>query len=278
MIHRASDDTFGIAREIVCRISPRYKTFGMATAYVRLRMLWGALDFQEAQSSTPQYATTQMTSGGTSAAAGSGVGVRRLSIMLDRTLIETGMDPAYIHLDWLNTTSGAPDDTWTTSDYTTLETAFLSLWGTLASHCMSGCKPLQFIWHRVGTGVSKPNPAERTLAISYTTALGGGSVIPQTACSVTFRTGVRRSWGRTYLPLGSAALTTAGRVTNTAVDAITGAFNTMVAAQAANDFHLVVVSKPLASSLNVESVEVDNVPDVIRRRRYKRQTYRKILP
>jgi hypothetical protein len=73
-------------------------------------------------------------------------------------------------------------------------------------------------------------------------------------------------------------MTTAGRVSTTAVDALTNALNTMVTTMASSDFQLVVVSKPLASALAVEHVEVDNVPDVIRRRRFKAQTYRKILP
>lgn len=250
----------------------------MATAYVRLRLLWGAFDMTAAQGQTPMYTPSQIVTGGTSAAAGSGVGVRRLSVYLDRTAVEVGMDPAFIHFDILNTTSGSPDDTWITSDYTTCESAFQIAWNTFASYVTNGVKPTQYIWHRIGTGVSKPNPAERTITVALTTAVGGGTVMPQQASSITFRTGARRNWGRTYLPLGSAGLTSAGRLGNTAVDAITTTMNGMVTTLATGDFHLVVVSKPLSSSLNVEQVEVDNVPDVIRRRRFKRSTYKKLLP
>jgi hypothetical protein len=62
------------------------------------------------------------------------------------------------------------------------------------------------------------------------------------------------------------------------VDSIATATHTLVTTAAAADFHLVVVSKPLTSSLNVESIEVDDVLDVIRRRRPKKSSYRKILP
>jgi hypothetical protein len=98
------------------------------------------------------------------------------------------------------------------------------------------------------------------------------------ACSITFRTAVRKSWGRTYLPISIDAIGINGRPKNVAVDAIATATNTLVTTAATNDFHLVVVSQPLASSLNVERIEVDNVADVIRRRRWKATTYRKLLP
>jgi hypothetical protein len=50
-----------------------------------------------------------------------------------------------------------------------------------------------------------------------------------------------------------------------------------VKAAATADFYLVVYSSHLNSALAVEAVEVDDVPDIIRRRRFKVQTYRKII-
>jgi hypothetical protein len=248
------------------------------TAYSRLRMGWGAFDLTVMQGQTPMYATTQYVTGGTSAAAGSGVGVRRASLVLDRQLIEAGADPCLMHFDFLNMTAGNPDDTWIAADYVNCETAINTWWSAVAAYPHSNIKFTTVLWHRVGTGVSKPNPAERIMTVGApVTSSGGAGAIPQAACSITFRTGVRKSWGRTYLPLGPNAVT-AGRPTAVAVDAIANATNTLVTSLASQDFYLVVVSKPLASSLNVENVEVDNVPDVIRRRRWKKQTYRKILP
>lgn len=250
----------------------------MATAYVRLRLVWGPFDLSVAQGQTPNYGSTQIVTGGPTAAVGSGIGVRRASLYLDRTVADAGADPAFMHFDFLNTTGGVPDDTWTNGDFTQMETALNAFWNSAGAYAAGGHKLTQIIWHRVGTGVSKPNPAERILTVAAP-ALGGGGALaaPQHACSITFRTGVRRSWGRTYLPIGNTPMS-AGRLSNTATDAIAGATNTLFLAAASNDFHPVVVSGPLASSLNIESVEVDNVTDVIRRRRWKRQTYRKILP
>jgi hypothetical protein len=250
----------------------------MATAYVRLRMLWGALDMTAAQGQTPAYSSSQIVSGGSSAKVASGVGVRRASLVIDRTTEDPGADNAFMHFDFLNTTSGSPDDTWVTSDYTVLETAMSTWWGACGAYIQTNNKLIEYRWHRTGTGVSKPNPAERVTTITPSGGLGSPGSIPQVACSITFRTAVRKSWGRTYLPISIDAIGTNGRPKNVAVDAIATATNTLVTTAATADMHLVVVSQPLASSLNVERIEVDNVADVIRRRRWKATTYRKLLP
>jgi hypothetical protein len=247
------------------------------TAYVRFRMFWGALDVENEQAKTPGYGSTQIVSGGESAVIGSGVGVRRVTLVVDRTGVEAGSDVATMHFDFLNMTGGSPDDTWITSDFTTLE-GLLSTWITSTNPLMiGGYKITQFIWHRVGSGVTKPNPAERILVIGSPLTGAGSTTVPQVASSITFRTGVRKSWGRTYFPWGKAP-STAGRPSTADVDTLAAATNTLINSAASSDFHLVVVSKPLASSLNVERIEVDNTLDIIRRRRWKQSTYKKLLP
>jgi hypothetical protein len=62
------------------------------------------------------------------------------------------------------------------------------------------------------------------------------------------------------------------------VDGIATSTDTLISAAAAADFYLVVWSKTKQALLNVEKVECDNVPDVIRRRRPDTATYKKILP
>lgn len=241
-------------------------------------MFWGALDVTIEEGRTPGYTGTQIVTGGPSAAVGSGIGVRRASLVIDRKDQDAGADDAYMHFDFLNTTSGSPDDTWTSTDFSTLEGYLNTFWGSVVNRVPPGQKLREIRWHRVGTGVGHPNPAERILVESSpVTGTATGAAAPQNACSITFRTGVRRSWGRTYLPVGDIYLST-GRFSTTVVDAVATAAHTLVTSAAGSDFLLVVVSGPLSSSLVVESIEVDNVGDIIRRRRWKKQTYRKILP
>lgn len=248
-------------------------------AYERLRMLWGAVDWQ-AGSGNP-YASGQTASGGTSAAAGSGgIGVRRVTLVLDRSTYSPGDDDATLHFDFLNITAGSPDDTWTTGDYTTLETLLASFWTVAKAYTSSKTQLREYRWHRVGTGVAKPNPAERTNVLGSMVPGTGtsGPNAPQVACSLTFRTAVRNSWGRTYIPFDSGSLTANQRLGTGTVDAIAAGLNTLVTGAASADFRLVVTSLAKSAALNVERIEVDDVLDVIRRRRWKHTGYRKLLP
>lgn len=242
-------------------------------------MLWGTFDWQHG--SDNPYGTSQTVSGGTSAVAGTGnIGVRRSTLYFDRASYSPGDDDVTIHFDWLNMTSGSPDDTWTSGDYTTMETLLLAFWTTTKVFSDPSLKLREIRWHRVGTGVTPPNPAERIFLLT-TPVVGTGSSFsqpPTTACSITFRTAVRRSWGRTYLPYDAGVIGSNHRPSTSNVDTICGAANTLNTAAAAADFHQVVTSLALSASLNVEKIEVDDVIDVVRRRRWKHTTYRKILP
>src|SRR4029453_3410100 len=222
----------------------------MAVAYTRLRMFWGALDITAAQQETPGYTSGQIVTGGTSAAIGSGVGVRRATLSLDRSVQNSLLDPAICHFDFLNLTGGNPDDTWIAADFTTLETAIKNWMTATAGYMPTSHKWTNIIWHRVGTGIPKPNPAERNLLLAPAVAgTGGTSDWPsQVALSITFKTGVRKSWGRTYFPWTGATLPT-GYAPAATVDALATATHNLVTAAATGDFYLVVVSAPRSSAL-----------------------------
>lgn len=240
-------------------------------------MFWGAFDFATDANRAPGYSSSQYASAGASAAVGAGAGVRRATCILDRSTYSPALDPATMHFDFMNITSGAPDDTWTTTDFTNLETALKAFYTSLTGQMQGLNKFTTVSWHRVGPSAPIPNPAERISTVTATQPTGTANAVPpQVASSITFRTGVRKSWGRTYLPVGASFLTD-GRLNNATTDAIAGAADTLLKAAATNDFYLVVWSKHLNSALAVEAVECDNVPDIIRRRRFKTQTYRKII-
>jgi len=242
------------------------------------------VDFQ-AGSNNP-YGTTQTANLGDD--ANTGIGARRCIVTLDRTAIIAGADPALIHFDFLNITSGAPDDTWTTGDFTTLEGFLDTMFASIMGSVSSGIKVSQYSWYKIGRGRSygwptsdHSNPSVRQVAKSISGSATGQEIAPQVACSITFRTAVRRSWGRTYLPLGKNPTGTAvtnGQLTSGTVDGIANAVNTMVGAAAGADFYLVVLSPRKDALLNVERIEVDSNLDVIRSRRWRSSTYKKLLP
>jgi hypothetical protein len=250
----------------------------VAITSVHVRFFWGALS-ADLEGSSPSYGyPTQYATLGPSASPAGGIGVRRATLLLDRlTVASPADDAALMHFDFLNITGGAPDDTWITSDYTTLEGLINTWWGTIKTYVPTWFKMSRILWHRVGPGIPLPNPAERILDISSPVAgAASSSLPPQAACAITFRTGVRHSWGRTYLPLGTGVSAGAGRLSSAATDAIAAPNATLFSAALAADFHPVVVSNRLNSALGIDQLEVDDVIDVIRRRRWKHTVYRKL--
>lgn len=247
------------------------------TAFTRFRFLWGAADWQSG--SNNPYAAAETGSLGTDAL--SGVGVRRVMLVIDRATNHAGADPAIMHFDILNMTGGNPDDTWTAGDYTNVETALDAFWTSVKTKVTGNYKLVEYRYYRVGKGIVPPNPAVRSVTRSVAGTSAGQNMPPQVACSLTFRTAARKSWGRTYLPLGALAasdLTSGHELSSTAVDFLATALQTLVTSLAANDFYLVVTSGTKSAALNVEKVEVDSNLDVVRRRRFKQSAYKKILP
>lgn len=247
-------------------------------AYDRLRMLWGALDWQHG--TDHPYTSAETHSGGDSAVVDGGIGVRRAEMVFLRTAHHAGGDAAVCHFDWLNVTSGAPDDTWITSDFTTLEDAMKNLWLVIHGLASTGIVLTEINWYRIGTGVTTPNPAERafTLGVPIAGTASNPLVPPQVASSLTLRNAVRKSWGRTYLPLDALTMSATNTMQSADVDTVVGAANDMVTTAAGGEYILGTYSARLNAFLAAEHVEMDDVTDVIRRRRWKQATYKKVLP
>lgn len=240
-------------------------------------MFWGAFDVSY---STPEYTGASIVSGGASAAAGSGVGVRRAVLVFTRTPPGAFTDDvAECHFDFLNITSGVPDDTWTTADFTTLE-GLLSTWFTGFYGMVSTLHTFSEVrWYRVGTGVVGANPAVRVTP-NLTAGTSSASMLsPQTAVSITMKTARRKQWGRTYLPgFTTASLGADGVISTTAVNQVAVATDGLITAAQGSDFYGGVLSDVAGSFFATEQVQVDNLYDVIRRRRWRNATYKKILP
>jgi hypothetical protein len=240
----------------------------MAITQRHVSFLWGAFEVDAAEAQTPAYlAATDYATLGADAAAGTAV--RRATLVIDRTAATPSDDDMTMHFDFVNITGGAADDTWITADFTTLE-ARLSTWFlAVKPYVPTYARFSRVLWHRVGPGIAKPNPAVRILDIaSPQSGTSGPTLPPQCASSITLRTGLRRHWGRTYLPF-TAPLTTDTRVSSAQRVAITGATVALLNGAYSDDFHPVVVSTTRNRAFGVEAVEVDDVVDIVRRRRFK---------
>lgn len=242
-----------------------------------MRIFWGAFDVSY---STPEYTGTQIKSGGASAVTGSGVGVRRAVLVFNRTPPGTFTDDvADMHFDFMNLTGGNPDDTWTTTDFTDLE-GYLNAWWTSVKVRMSTSHSLrEFRWYRVGTGVIPPNPAQRITPVGTAGTSSGSMLPPQCACAITLKTGRRKQWGRTYFPgLPAGSVTGNGQLGSGTVDDLATATNALLQSAATKGFNLGVTSDIAGSFFTADHIQVDDVVDIIRRRRWRNPTYRKVLP
>lgn len=104
----------------------------------------------------------------------------------------------------------------------------------------------------------------------------GSSVdnMPQMAMSVTEKSTSRRRWGRFYLPTGKMTLTTSGRFSATQIDIVADATEILYNAIKANTTDSPAVKRVVTkvrldgSYEYVTSIQIDDIVDVIRRRRW----------
>jgi hypothetical protein len=113
---------------------------------------------------------------------------------------------------------------------------------------------------------------------------GAGNTPPQVAVSMTEETAQRAHWGRTYLPTPAGAyITAAGRLATAYVDAVTNEFFARYNNMQSIDKVPVIAGTmanrvPAHVLMSVDGIRCDDVPDIIRRRRFKHATYHRILP
>lgn len=240
-------------------------------------MFWGALDLEQEYAANPAYLTTEYVSLGESARPGEGIGVRRATLHLKRTASGSQDDDAQVHFDFLNITSDAPDDTWTSGDFSALEGRLTTWWAAVKGQVPTWYSHYRFSWHRVGSGIVKPNPAARiTDLVTPVAGTATSNMPPQVACSISLRTAIRKHWGRTYLPFGNN-MDSFGRVPTANAGVITAATKALLDGAKSDDFVCVVTSETAQSAFVVDQVSVDDVADIIRRRRWKRVNSRSLV-
>jgi hypothetical protein len=182
-------------------------------------------------------------------------------------------------MHYVNTTGGDLDVTWTAADYASVESAVQAFWTSFASSISNDYRLVEHRWYPYGPNVVPPSPPVRVTTLA-TPILGTSTVaMPhQLACTATFRTALRRHWGRIYLPITSWLSTPGGQGNSTAVNSVATAVRTMIMSPfTSNGIAPVVWDRQRKSALTVSALEVDSVPDVIRRRRPRETAFRAIL-
>lgn len=196
----------------------------------------------------------------------------------------------------LKIVGGSPSSAWVTADYTAAEARFDTFW--------TSCKPSygahvvlsEYRWFKSGPAwepkdaPNPVNPAERTTIRNVPgTSAVGTSLPPQIASTLTERVPIRKRWGRVYLPAPDTAnCSSVGRVGGSGVFALAFAV-TMYNGWRTDGLKPVVWSRGRgahttdagtdvpdhdAAAYEIDSLQADNVWDVIRSRRYESPTVR----
>lgn len=190
----------------------------------------------------------------------------------------TARERGQFGIHWVNVTGGDLDASWTSADFAAVESAVQTMWTALASKIPNDIRLVEHRWYAYGPGVLPPNPPSRVTAVSPMSGSFASSSVPhQVASTVTLRTSLRRHWGRFYLPVGGAVDFTGGTIGSTTVDSLAAAARTMLTAPGASQgIFPVVYDRNRHAALGVTEIEVDSTPDIIRRRRIRTTTYRKV--
>jgi len=219
----------------------------------------------------------------------------RAQYVFDNNLSVVNADQAIFTVDFLNYTNGAIDNTWTQADFdvvqnnvsqfiTSLSVRIAARWTWTTARYYRMIFTKQPVTPQPPGYVDKPFEDSGAPLATYTPGVamtGTGSNIDQFACSITEETPLRGHWGRFYLPtLAAGQLGSNGRLTTVAVDTICTDWNLCLSGLANAGFYTVVPNtqnrgQPIRALSNVTGVHVDDVPDVIRRRRPKYVGYKK---
>jgi hypothetical protein len=196
----------------------------------------------------------------------------------------------------LKLASGSPVDTWVAGDFTAVETALDTLFGSILTFQTNRIRLSQYRWYKAGPNDTPPQEPVRVVdknVIGSVTTFSHG-LPPQVALSVTEITASRRAWGRVYQPLtavagsaGDAVVNADGKFGTTYLTAMANAYDTFYEACRTANVPIVVYSpakpqrpkKPSgtlpaigARALTVDTIQIDDIPDVIRSRRWKNTT------
>lgn len=215
---------------------------------------------------------------------------RKLHVVYTRTTpTGTVEDKAIWTCDFLNLTSGNPDDTWDATDYTTMETA-LDAWHTaLVSRIQNNHTLVEYRWYRRMyaslTAESVFADSGPPVRVTPRSVVGTGTIVMpyQVAAAVTKKTGLPGHWGRFYIPgINGSGMGSSGRLTSTAVSAFATETRTLFGAGVSRGIVPVVPLTQLDKSraqglLSVLAVQCDDIPDIQRRRRGKQAAIRTVI-
>lgn len=221
---------------------------------------------------------------------------RHFQFKAEDTLSAATADDQFFTIDVANITNGNVDSSWTDADYTAVFGALDGMCLGLASSIDPRLKLSEIRAYARGFNpysnqkpFTKSGAPEKIHAMAYQ-GTGGGASPPQCTTTVTELTPSRANWGRFYLPtLSSGSWTGSGRMTTPAMTAVLTAVHTAYSDLMSAGFFPVVPTtsvggskdtgpKPVRTLQTVTGVRIDDVADVVRRRRHREPQAVQTLP
>lgn len=204
-------------------------------------------------------------------------GFSRCQIRYNRTT-PTGFreDVMVTHIDWVSI-QGAVCIPLGATAQAEMETALNTFHDNVAGLFPSSHTAVEYIWFNYVPIQNRPGPAERRTTTAKTGSATSSRMPDQLAITTTYQTCSRKHWGRSYWPMGAVANldTTYGRVSNTRCDTLANHMDTLLKENGTdNTITPVVASIAYQAVLNIVELDVDNIFDVVRRRRAKFPSYR----
>jgi hypothetical protein len=203
-----------------------------------------------------------------------------------------GTDDAVTTHDFVKLAGGTPTADWQAADFQAVEAAFLTFWQAINGEYTALQSYKQVRWYKLGPQIVPPQAPVRIIDPASPGDLAGstGQQPPQVAISITEKTSDPKAWGRFYLPAGRDVLSTQyGRIGATYHTTLADAADAMYQAFLAASVPAVVYStaKPeretagggtlpakVARALTVDQIQVDDLFDVIRSRRWNQPLLR----
>lgn len=204
------------------------------------------------------------------------VSVLRLQIRY--SVIRGGLQPDVFEnvLHFVNTSGELPGAQATDAQKAAVEAAFSAFYANAKSYVPNNTGLSEYRWYHFTFDDPLTGPPTRVTTLTRSPGSLSTVTPAQVATSITLRTALRRHWGRIYLP-GAKIDATDALTASTDCDYLCNSFRTFMNACASSGLTPVVYSKTKQAVFSLMAVEVDNVPDVVRRRRPKASTYRKIV-
>jgi hypothetical protein len=211
-----------------------------------------------------------------------------LFTQLDGATLSDDQRACSLHL--LKLAAGSPQSDWVQADFDAVVAEVDQLWTGLQALYANETRLDRIKLYKAGPAIEPPQPPVYEVDKDVTGTDAASPMPPQVAVSVTFIAGTKAHWGRLYLPApGAAQGGQYGRLSSATQTTIATAFDTFLTDLRAAGLSPVVYRRELperekkngtvlparaASAWEISKVQVDDVFDVIRSRRWKNPALR----